>query len=216
MRLRITTWLLLAVCIFVLAPAATLYADTITLKSGNAPVGQRDTLITVRGVSITLVPGDDPVLAANISPQNALVVATPSYWFTPPSGCQWVTPNSTAGGGYVYEMTFQLPTVFYSPRMTMGIGNDDWAAMFLNGHKLTDWNESGFGGLYTFTFDDPSRFAPGANLLQFFVGNGVGTPTGMLLNGSVEYQTVPEPSSIATILLGITGIASGIVRRKRA
>jgi hypothetical protein len=154
----------------------------------------------------------------------------------------WIAPAPDQGnlainanGTTVYQETFSLsgldPTTAI---LTMNLTGDDFvSSVTLNGNTIY----SSVGGVSPWTSatgtlavnDSSSYFDAGPNTLVFTVPNygsdGAGTtsgPTGLIVAGSVtadETGTVgvstPEPGSLGLMLIGLTSIVAGLMRRKR-
>lgn len=193
--------LVLCSVLLLTGPTAAL-ADTIVLKSGNAAIGSPDPFVTVRRLNPTA------------PPQQAIVVSPYTGWAQPPSGSKWVSTTSSRndiGGWYYYQTTFFLPSDFANPSMTITWAGDDGAWINLNGvARLAG------GSLQTLTFSDANWLVSGENNLTFEVQNAnIGSnPTGLCYSATINY-TVPEPSSLLALIVGMTGMATGIFRQRR-
>lgn len=196
----------LAVCLAVLLATmvSVAAAGTIVLKSGNAAIGSPDPCTTVYR--------EDP-----ISPVvQAIVVAPHPAWISPPTGAAWVSTSSSRtdiGGYYIYDTAFWLPSNVSEASMSLTWSGDDGAWVNLGGSWYLGTGES----LRSLAFDNAGWLVPGENHLTFHVNNAnIGSnPTGLCYSATVNY-TVPEPNSILALLLGITGLASRMLRRRRA
>lgn len=196
-----------AICIVL---AASANADSIVLKSGNAPIGQLDPQITVRGADV-VVNGVGRSSAPGIPMQQALVISPCYAWYPAPDGSNWIGCNwDTFGpaGGYIYQTSFVLPQGLSGPHMNILASSDNGGNIYLNGSLLSSIGPNGCTGhnwRETYIIDDPSLFHSGTNTLEFWVYNSEG-PTGLAFSAVVDYTPVPEPSSIFALLLGITGV----------
>lgn len=210
----------LTICLL-LAALSMATADTITVVSGNAPIGERDPHVYVVGAPVTV--GGISAPAADEPFQNALVKETYMDWTAPAPGSQWVgvAPYSSQDckpGGYHYTTYFNLPEPCFSPRIWIVVGSDDTGAVYLNGNLLGSGTR--YYSLRVFAADDPTWFSPGSNQLQFHVYNhyweSTGTPTGLTFSAEIEFEPIPEPSGIFTLVAGLGGLSLTIRRRKRA
>jgi hypothetical protein len=214
--------LLVIVCF---ASVASVSAATLTLKTGNAPVGSLDPLFTVRGAECTI-----SGLHANAAPaalQQATVIPKCSSWNPPLTGSSWISivngnQDNTPSGGYLFETSFYLPSVYGSPILSFTALSDDHLAAYLNGNLIgqTPASESyyNFWRTTVFSTSNASFFQAGQNVLQMYVINDnlqtwTVSPMGLDYIGQVSY--VPEPSALLSLLFGASGLGLGAVIRRR-
>lgn len=207
------------ICLALLLSVSMVSADTISLTSGNASLGQQDSNITVEGAAI-IVAGVD-YYSSNVALQNALVIAPNHDWVTLP-GSNWVGvadgESHSPNGGYIYKTYFELPTDYGFASINLTVTCDNFCDAYLNGCLLgtvAAQPPSTFTHLFYFDSSNQAMFVAGSNLLEFRVANGpmpdgVLNPSGLLYNAQITY--VPEPASIIALLCGFGGIA--LKRRK--
>lgn len=206
------------ICLVLLLSVNMVSAGTISLTSGNAPLGQRDSNITVEGAAITIAGVD--YYSSNVALQNALVIAPHHNWVTL-LGSNWVGvadgESHSPNGGYIYQTSFELPDYFGQANISLTMTCDNYAEAYLNGYligSVTTDLES-FYHLFYFNNSNQSMFVAGDNILEFRVANalmpeGVCNPSGLLYDTQITY--VPEPAPIMALLCGLGGIA--LKRRK--
>ena len=219
---HIRSFLVIA-CLTSLTAAAA--ANTISIVSGNVPMGQRDPLITVRGAEVTI--GSKTATAADEPLQQALVMTDPhSVWTQPPPGSRWISvepyryysADDRRPGGYIYETSFELPETCLDPSISVTASADDAGAIYLNGHLLGTGLR--YDMLLTFASENPEWFQAGSNVLQFQLQNLywvppiVGTNTGVTFSAEVTYTPVPEPSCLLMLGFGL-GSYAGFRRLRR-
>ncbi len=206
----VAAWLLLAA-------VSISTADTITLVSGNAPIGERDPCITVRGAAVTVGGVEFP--AADVPLQQALVINKYTLWADPVPGSQWIGVadgfQNSPPYGYIYQTSFDLPQLFSNPFMSITVAADDECDVYLNGDSLV-----GAGAhveeLTTFTISH--GFHSGANDLHFALQNNWFTafnPSGLTFSAQISYEVIPEPSGLFTLACGLGGLSLTIRRRRR-
>lgn len=154
-------------------------------------------------------------------PASIAYVVPPVYnaslgwaWEAAPAGSTWIGPNSTANttspdpvGIYHYSLQFDL-TGFDVARLAIS-GSwmaDNTAELFLNGN-YTGFSKDGYGYKYLDEFTLNAGFLPGLNSLEFRVLNeDIGpNPTGLVVAG-LTATLVPEPSSMAILLIGLSSL----------
>lgn len=182
-------------------------AEQITLISGNGSIGSQDPYVTVR---------DE---ASSVADQ-AWIIGGRSCWVAPVPGTKWISPMPSGNGNpnvfYLYETRFYIPEQFISASINVTWASDDWCELFLNNNW--DGNHGGgFGGYTDWTYSTKDWFRVGENLLTFRIYNhwqGV-NPSGVSFLASINYQPVPEPSSISFLIVGIASLAGAALRRRR-
>jgi len=209
-------------------------AETIVLKSGNAPIGSIDPLVTVRGAPEL---GDGKI--PNVPLRQARVITDGGNpWVAPIAGTQWLTAsrgvgtwasplggiyrtgdNDELGGWFVYEIHFSLPDRFVKPFIRVTSTADDWGTIYLNDNWCLGFSHV-FDGFSQNETDDPSLFRIGDNKLSFCVNNydfgkNITNPTGLDFYAEVTYEMapVPEPSSLLALGGGVVGLIG--IRRKQ-
>jgi hypothetical protein len=141
--------------------------QTITLLSGNGPVGSRDSLnkFTVDG---------------GITFQDAFIVAPHPFYSLIP-GTQYInmTPD-LSGPQYTntarFTTTFALPRWFSNPSLTIQVHADNVATVFLNGVQIGHQTFAEVASNFqdppeTFTAMDSALFRVGVNILEFDIFN---------------------------------------------
>ncbi|MEN6357364.1 MAG: PEP-CTERM sorting domain-containing protein [Armatimonadota bacterium] len=208
------------VCMLVLFLAGSVSGDSIAVMSGNAAIGALDPLVSVVGAPVMV--GGVSYPAADVAQQQALVITKNSVWVDAAPGSKWVgVANGTQSSpryGYIYSTTFSLPENYDTPLISMVFACDDGADAYLNGHLI------GSGGhlevLTNFGTSNSAFFNSGLNVLQFYAHNNVFVsfnPSGLTFSGIVTYSpnAVPEPSSFAAILSGISVTCISLRKKKR-
>ena len=225
---RLLPGVVASVAVIALAPAA--LADSITIKSGNAPIWQIDPNIQIVSVDNT---GLNPWCDTNNTPGPAWVVYHPAYTVIP--GTNYVGFNnfncygwsSMAGAGStVFETSFTLPAGATGVSLQLAVRADNGFMVALNGGTPfgTQWaypndpcGASFYGPAYPTppSFTVTSGFVPGANTLSFTVDN-CNTPSSVGLDfiGTVSYTPAPVlPTSTAQCKNG-GWIAYGIFKNQ--
>lgn len=207
-------------CILSLFFVESVSGDSISLVSGNADIGARDPLVSVVGAPVTV--GGVSYPAADVAQQQALVITKNSVWVDAAPGSKWVGVangnQSSPRYGYIYSTFFSLPENFCTPSISMVFACDDGADAYLNGHLVG--NGGHLEALTNFGTSNSAFFNSGLNVLQFYAHNNVFVsfnPGGLTFSGVVLYgqNIVPEPSSVAVILSGLSVIFVSMRLKKR-
>ena len=192
-----------------LVSTAAANAQTITLVSGNGPIGTRDpntTFSTNNGATFA----------------NAYINSPIGIYSSMP-GANWIGVQANGYGPdlttNIYRTTFTLPAGFTAPSLSISILADDQAVVFLNGSFI---GAQPFGHVnYTnppsvFTTVNPALFLTGQNIIDIrcFNQNDVPptNPTGVDFVATV----VPEPSVIMLTGSGLAGLFLTYRRRRKA
>jgi len=153
---------------------------------------------------------------------DAFVISPHPAWVSAPVGSNWIGPsngNTTdAVGDFIYTLTFNLSSFDVTTASISGEwAYDNLGILSLNGIATAFSNPTQFFSLSSFTLN--SGFLAGLNTLEFIITNnpGVGiNPSGLLvtnLSGDASLSaTVPEPSTVLLLALGIVGV--GLARKK--
>ncbi len=188
----------------VMAAALPAIAETIELRSGNAPVGNPDPYTTVFR--------EDPVTPIT----QAVVVPRNPVWTLPPSGAAWISTSPSSmdiGGYYIFQTTFYLPTNLSAASLSLTWSGDDGAWIDIGGAWWLGTGES----LRTLVFNNANWLVPGENRLVFHVNNAnIGpNPTALCYSATINYSlnSVPEPSGLLS-LSSVLGIAALLWRRR--
>jgi len=140
--------------------------QTITLISGNGPIGSRD-------------PANQFTLNGGVTWQDAYIIDTYSYYAIIP-GTQFINRNPDFFGpehaATWYRSHFVLPSGFSSPSLTVLVHADNVATIFLNGVQI---GQQPFVETFlnfinppeSFTATDQSLFQAGVNILEFDIFN---------------------------------------------
>jgi hypothetical protein len=173
-------------------------AQTITLVSGNGPIGTRD-------------------------PTNAFI-PTPNSLYSSIPGAKWISVQADGAGPSnstnLYRTTFTLPVGFTSPSLSISILADDQAVVFLNGHFVGGQPFPNVNPNYTnppsiFSTSNAAQFLTGQNVLEIRCFNqpgGFTNPTGIDFSAVV----VPEPSVFVLTGAGLAGLFLTYRRRQKA
>jgi hypothetical protein len=186
-------------------------AQTITLVSGNDPIGTRDpnTVFSIdNGVTFT----------------NAFIV-TPNPLYSSIPGANWISVQANGNGPdnttNIYSTSFTLPVGFTGPSLSISILADDQATVFLNGHFVGGQPFPNTNPNYTnppsvFSTSNAAFFLTGQNVLEItsFNQNDVPptNPTGIDFIATV----VPEPSVFMLTGTGLAGLFLTYRRRRKA
>lgn len=187
--------------------ASAALADTITIQSGNAPVGQPDPLVQIISVDNTGLAG---ICAADNSTGPAWVVAHPAYTVIP--GTNYVGFDNTnclgwgsvgGAGATTFRTQFTVPAGATNVSLQLSVRADNGFTVSLNGgspfatdapYPFPPCGATFYGPAYPTapTFTVGSGFATGVNTLDFVVDN-CGTPgsTGLDFLGTVTYTLLP-------------------------
>lgn len=183
-------------------------AQTITLVSGNGPIGTRDpnTIFSIdNGVTFT----------------NAFI-PTPNGLYSSIPGANWIGVQADGNGPSnttnIYRTSFTLPVGFTGPSISISILADDQAVVFLNGHFVGAQSFPASPPNYNnppsvFSTANAAQFLTGANILEIRCFNQPGVqpnPTGIDFSAVV----VPEPSAFILTGTGLVGLLLTYRRRR--
>ena len=186
-------------------------AQTITLVSGNGPIGTRDpnTVFSIdNGVTFT----------------NAFI-PTPNGLYSSIPGANWISVQADGNGPSnttnIYRTSFTLAVGFTGPSLSITILADDQAVVFLNGHfvgaqpfptSLPNYNNPPS----VFSTSNAAQFLTGQNVLEIRCFNQSEAfptnPTGIDFSAVV----VPEPSAFILTGTGLAGLFLTYRRRRKA
>ena len=177
-------WTALSTAVALAVGVAPASADTITIVSGNGPVGGPDPAVQVIADSA----------ASTIEPRPAHIIGVCCDWAPPVAGSQWVTPGGEGRGfsSSTYQTTFTLPVGAVNPSISVTVLADNAATVRLNGTVFAAQGceaSNYFGPAQTYSTS--SGFVAGSNTLTFAVSNsgacGTG-PTGLDFVATVTYD----------------------------
>ncbi len=213
-----------------IAGAAISNAQVISFQSGNGNVGGLDSKITaISGPQTADFAALTSTDFSNVKGGNAASILTPlaAGWVSGLGGtstAKWVGlepragDNSTHSESGLYAINFNVGSAMSKAQLDLKFSVDDQLGgsnnegLFLDGSAITgsrsftDWNNQ----IESKSFDLGSLSA-GQHTLYFDVVNSGNGPAGLIFQGSVHNQAVPEPASFAAVGIGLLGIA----RRRR-
>jgi Beta-galactosidase jelly roll domain len=138
--------------------------QTITLVSGNGPIGGRD-------------PENRVSEDGGVTFHDAFILAPDPAYAPPIPGSQWISSRPVFVGPelILYRRTFTLPATFTNPTFTIEVHADNVATIFLNGTQIgqqpfQDIPDNFQGPPETFTAP-PGVIHPGTNILAIDVFN---------------------------------------------
>jgi len=143
------------------------------------------------------------------------------HWAIPPAGSKWIAPIESGGpdtnpmaakpnGVYDYTTTFTLAS---ANALLSGVAtaDDTITGIVLNGHAIAFTTPQGTGSYatagYPHLYTLPSAsgdFVAGLNTITFDTKNVWGSVTGLLVSATVT--TIPEPTSMALLGIGLSGL----------
>ena len=179
------------------------FADTITIVSGNGSLGSSDPLIQVSTDS-----------GATYNPAT-IIPANPNYSVIP--GTQWIAFNNVGFGlqntDMLFRVGFTLPAGFSSPQLSLSVFADNVATGILNGVVFGGQpfieNASNFTNPPSvLATSNPGLFQVGQNFLTVYLYNFT-DPSGVDFKATITF--VPEPSSY--VLVGGTLLGGLLVLR---
>ncbi len=163
----------------------------------------------------------------NLGASATAALVTPSdpdwstVWLPNTSDSAWIAynPMSCCDSGLGdYSTTFELTagdvsTVALSGAWTL----DDSGNLYLNGKLLGSLGDASWGSLTSFNVPvGSSDFVVGTNTLSIDITDSDSFLEGVRLQGSLTgYTQVPEPSSLAALIVGM-GMLMGFVTRTKA
>jgi len=194
---------LLLLATLCLPPA--IFANTITIVSGNGSIGSADPVVQVSTDS-----------GATYNPAT-IISANPNYSVIP--GTQWLAFNSSGFGlqntDMLFRVAFTLPAGFSSPQLSLSVFADNVATGILNGVIFGGQpfiqDQSNFTNPPSvFTTSNPGLFQVGQNFLTVDLYNFT-DPSGVDFKATITF--VPEPSSF--LLVGGTLLGGLFVLKRR-
>ena len=206
----------LSILVFILALAATAFADSVTIFSTG-----------VNGSGALLASGAvDPhyVLISGPFTPTAIVNYETGFWVPNSATSQWITPQATASqassstGTYDYQTTFSLVGLDLGTVVISGaFASDNLSTISLNGSPTgIIENVCQLSCFTPFTIN--SGFVSGLNTLDFLVTNdGVATGLRVDLSGTADptSSTVPEPGTLWLLATGLLALCGAVIRRRR-
>ena len=187
-------------------------AHTLTLISGNGPIGGQDS-------------ANEFSLDGGSSFQNAFAIApslADSLAYHTLAGTQYIGVNPDASGpenaSTRYRTTFTLPTDFSSPSMSFEVHADNVATVFLNGVQV---GQQPVGELFSnfrhpaelFTVSAPSLFRAGVNTLEVETFN-FHAQTALDYRATVAFQSVTQVAIDLTLSSNVIVAGSAVSLRK--
>lgn len=201
---RLTGFALL--CLLATPPAAHAAIITDLFNTGQAAIGSPDP-------NYTLTSGLNP----------PATVRTPNIgWLSAPAGSEWIGPDGINGVSFVYETQFTLPSiaVLASVIVSGEFASDNATTDILINGVSTGIDNFGASPFVPFTTLTPftlptSALVHGVNTIEFLISNDSATSDSGLLvtNTSGTFTAVPEPTTVASGLVGLVGLAA--LRRRR-
>jgi len=215
--------------LLILAQVATFTkAETVTARSGNGPVGGRDSYVSFLkgppggGFSAALAPADfqnsQTGPAAFIINRNPLWI--PGLIEDP--SAKWIGTNSIAGlssgNTALYAVSFQLTASFASATLVLHYAEDDAigdsanSGVYLNGTAVcgTAWTSFavGFSQEHTASCDVSPQSHAGVNWLYIEDTNVLVGPTGLLFSATIT--TTASKPSMDSPGYSVSRLASGL------
>lgn len=195
--------ILLLLATLCLSPS--IFANTLTIASGNGSVGSADSVVQVSTDG-----------GATYNP--ATIIPTDSHYSVIP-GTQWLAFNSSGFGlqntDMLFRVAFTLPAGFSSPQLSLSVFADNVATGILNGVIFGGQpfiqDQSNFTNPPSvFTTSNAGLFQVGQNFLTVDLYNFT-DPSGVDFKATIMF--VPEPSSF--LLVGGSLLGGLLVFRKR-
>jgi hypothetical protein len=163
----------------------------------------------------------------NLGATATATLVTPSdqdwstVWLPNTSASAWIAynPMSCCDNGLGdYSTTFELTPGDVSTVSLSGAWSlDDSGSLYLNGKMLGYLGDGSWSSLTSFNVPvGSSDFVVGTNTLSIDITDSDSFLEGVRLQGSLTgYTPVPEPSSLAALIVGM-GMLMGFVRRMKA
>jgi len=201
----------LGIAISILCLAIPAFPSTLNLSTGVA-AGATYTVVEQNFYNFGAT-----AIASVVTPSDA---DWSNSWVANSSTSAWIAYAPTTccfNGMGNYSTTFvlnaaDLSTVALSGAWTL----DDVGSLYLNGHLLGSLGDASWGSLHPFSVAaGSSDFVLGTNTLSIDIGFSDSFLEGVNLQGSLSGYVVPEPSSVASMLVSM-GMLLGFARRKRA
>ena len=204
-RLCNRRFFLLPLLLITLCLPSAIFANTITIVSGNGTVGSPDSLVQVSTDS-------------GATYNSATIIPTDSH-YSVIAGTQWLAFNGSGFGlqntNMLFRVPFTLPAGFSSPQLTLSVFADNVATGILNGVIFGGQPFIQDASNFTnppsvFTTSNPGQFQVGQNYLTVYLYNFT-DPSGVDFKATITF--VPEPSTCP--LVGGTLFTGLLALRKR-
>ena len=123
------------------------------------------------------------------------------------------------GSNHNYSFTYELPTMFtYTPGQSFSFTGDDDVWVFIDGKRVIDLGGVHGGESASVNLDTLGLTVGNGYSLNFFFAERHTVASNLRFETSIPLQTqppsaVPEPGTLASVVLGLTGLA--LVRMRR-